>query len=223
MKIYNKLKNWNNRRKIRNKPKVFGIGANKTGTTSLKIAMRDLGFLVGNQRVAERFIYDWNKRDFKNIIKYCKKAEFFQDVPFSWPYTFIIMDQTFPNSKFILTVRDNADEWYQSLIKFHSKKWGKDGRIPTKEDLMEATYQWKGRPWETNRCIYSSPEEDPYNKEDLVDFYNSYVNSVLDYFKNRPDDLLVLNVANDNAYAKLIDFLGVTSEIKSFPWKKKSN
>lgn len=32
-----------------------------------------------------------------------------QDVPFSLPYTYVVMDQYFPRSKFILTVRYGSE------------------------------------------------------------------------------------------------------------------
>ena len=37
-------------KKYGNSPKIFGIGNNKTGTTSLEKAMRDFGYKVGEQR-----------------------------------------------------------------------------------------------------------------------------------------------------------------------------
>ncbi|MFW6046624.1 MAG: sulfotransferase [Candidatus Woesearchaeota archaeon] len=104
--------------------KVFCVGLNKTATKSLYSAMEDLGFKVGDQRVAEKLFDYWIRRDFKRFIRYCRKAEFFQDVPFSLPYTFIVMDQAFPGSKFILTVRDDEEQWYHSLTRFHEKLWG---------------------------------------------------------------------------------------------------
>jgi len=116
------------------KPKIFGIGNNKTGTTSLKAAMGELGFIVGHQRPAEKLMEDWAKRDFSPIISYCKSGQFFQDVPFSKPYTYVVLDHEFPGSKFILTVRGSPEQWYNSLTEFHAKLWGKNGRIPTKED-----------------------------------------------------------------------------------------
>lgn len=109
------------------KPKIFCIGKNKTGTTSLKAAMAELQYRVGVQRDAELLIHDWAIRDFRRIVRYCRSAEFFQDVPFSYPYTFIAMDQAFKGSKFILTVRDNPEQWYNSLVKFHSKLFGEGG------------------------------------------------------------------------------------------------
>ena len=60
-----------------NKQKVFCIGLNKTGTTSLEKAMKDFGFLVGDQRQGELLFRDWVKRDFKRLVKYCKTAVFF--------------------------------------------------------------------------------------------------------------------------------------------------
>lgn len=204
------------------KQKVFGIGNNKTGTTSLKAAMEELGYKTGDQRTAEELIDDWAKRDFKRIVQYCKTAQFFQDVPFSKPYTFVVLDHEFPGSKFILTVRDDPEQWYNSLVKFHSKKWGREGRIPTREDLQQATYLEKGRPWKANRLSYDTPEDDPYRKEILIQHYIDHNNSVKEYFRHRPDDLLVLNVAGKNAYQKLCDFLGMKPVGKTFPWKNKT-
>lgn len=204
------------------KQKVFGIGNNKTGTTSLKVAMEELGYIIGHQRTAELLSEDWGKRDFKRIIKYCRTAQFFQDVPFSKPYTFVVLDHEFPGSKFILTVRDNPEQWYHSLTDFHAKLWGRDGRVPTKEDLQNATYLYKGSPWDGNRRTYNTPEDDPYNKEILLQHYKDYNNSVMEYFRHRPDDLLVLNVSNEGAYRQLCDFLEVKPIREAFPWENKT-
>ncbi len=205
-----------------NKPKVFGIGNNKTGTTSLKNAMQDLGFKVGKQRPAERMHHDWAKRDFEPIVEFCKTAEFFQDIPFSKPFTFIALDQAYPNSKFILTVRDNPEQWYNSLTKFHTKLWGKEGKMPTKEDLKEATYIYKGWAWEMSRYDYETPENEPYNKEILIQSYIDYNRQVKDYFRYRQNDLLILNVSKPTAYQDLCEFLGVKSDKKDFPWANKT-
>lgn len=89
------------------KPKIFCVGLNKTGTTSLKKEMENLGYIVGDKKKGRNMIDFWAKREFKPIIRFCKTAEFFQDAPFSFPYTFIALDQAFPNSKFILLLRDS--------------------------------------------------------------------------------------------------------------------
>lgn len=205
------------------KQKVFCIGKNKTGTTSLKAAMRELGYLPGVQREAELLMEDWAKRDFTKLIKYCKTGDFFQDVPFSYPYTFIVMDQTFPGSKFILTQRDSAEQWYDSLVRFHSKIYGKNGKLPTKKDLQEATYIYKGRPWEMKLLRGLTPENDLYNKEILINEYEWHNKTVKDYFRHRPESLLMLNVAEKGAYTKLASFLGKKSDKTSFPWKNKTS
>lgn len=204
------------------KTKIFGIGANKTGTTSLKTAMKELGFVVGNQRTAELLFDDWSNEKFDRIIKYCHTAQFFQDVPFSLPGTYKVLDKNFPNSKFILTVRDSPEQWYKSLTSFHAKLWGKNGRVPTKDDLKNATYIYNGRPWHTNRRVFNTPEDDPYNKEILIDFYTSYISDVINYFKNRSNDFLMLNVSQKGAYKKLGDFVGKNTVRDEFPWKNKT-
>lgn len=75
--------------------------------------MKELGYDVGNQRVAELLVYDYAIRDFQKIVEYCNSADFFQDTPFSKPYTYVILDHEFPGSKFILTIRDSAEQWYK--------------------------------------------------------------------------------------------------------------
>lgn len=206
------------------RPKIFGIGANKTGTTSLKIAMKELGFTVGNQRSAENLIDDWARRDFTRIIRYCKTAEFFQDVPFSLDFTYVVLDHTFKGSKFILTIRDSPDQWYHSLVRFHSRMWGKnDGNPPTKQELQEGFYIYKGRPWHMNRLIRDTPETDLYNKDALIKAYTDRNETIKKYFRHRPEDLLVLNVAEENAYADLCQFLGIKKKRDTFPWRNKTS
>jgi hypothetical protein len=204
------------------KPKIFCVGCNKTGTTSLEKVFRDLGYQVGEQLKAERMLEDWAKRDFSNIITYCRSAQVFQDVPFSLLDTFKVMDQAFPKSRFILTVRDSAEQWYSSLIRFHGKMWA-NGRVPpTSDDLKNAMYIYKGRPWEANRMLFNTPEDNPYEKNTLLAFYEKHNADVLEYFKGRPDDLLVLNVSKPGEYQRFCQFLGIVSDRMEFPWENKT-
>ena len=195
-----------NIRYISDKPKVFCIGLNKTGTTSMAKALKNLGFIVGNQTLAELLLDDWAKRDFRSLINYCYTAQAFQDIPFSLPYSFQALDGYFPNSKFILTIRDNPEQWYNSLVYFQSKIIGK-GEIPTISDRKKASYVYPGYLYKTFKWIYNTPEEDPYNKEMLVREYEFYNFLVQDYFKLRPKDLLVINLADAGSYQQLCEFL----------------
>ncbi|HEY6976873.1 MAG TPA: sulfotransferase [Chitinophagaceae bacterium] len=205
---------------LKNKQKIFCIGKNKTGTTSLTKAILDLGYIIGDQRKAERLIDYYKIRDFKQIIAYCKTAEFFQDVPFSWPFTFIAMDVAFPGSKFILTIRDSAEQWYNSLIKFHSHFWG-ESEVPTKEQLQNVTYCYKGWVWKANQILYNAPEDNPYQKDILINDYETHNLLVQKYFHYRQNDLLVLNIAQPDAYIKLCEFLKQKPLYERMPWKNK--
>ncbi|MFO7841297.1 MAG: sulfotransferase [Fidelibacterota bacterium] len=204
------------------KRKIFCIGMNKTGTTSLKEEMLLQGYPVGNQRRAERLIDDWAKRDFRRIIRHCRTAQFFQDVPFSYPYTFIVMDHAFPGSKFILTVRDSAEAWYDSVIRFHGKKWGRGNVPPTAEDLKHATYLYKGRPYHTRKLVYDVSDDDIYNKAVMLDHYRTHIRNVKDYFRHRPGDLLVINLKDRDSYPRFCEFLGIRQERDAFPWVNKT-
>lgn len=207
---------------VRNKTKIFCIGNNKTGTTSIKKAFLDLGFIVGNQREAEKLMPHYINGNYAPIINYCKTAQVFQDLPFSCPETYKYVDEAYPKSKFILTVRDSAEQWYNSLIRFHSIKFG-NGRVPTKQDLENAVYVWKGFPWEVFSHKYKTPEDDPYNKQILIDYYNSYNEGAIKYFAERPEDFIVINVGEKESYEKLMAFLDLKSPYAHFPWENKTS
>lgn len=188
--------------------KVFCIGRNKTGTTSLLEAMKTLGYRVGDQPRAERLVEDWGRRDFRKIVRYCRSADFFQDVPFSLNFTFQAVDQAFPNSRFILTVRDDADQWFRSLTRFHTKLFGK-GRLPTAKDMKEFSYRGRGWIWRAHRIIYDVDESNLYDRDRYVAHYEQHIDAVEDYFRGRPNDLLVLNLAQVDAMDRLGEFLGI--------------
>lgn len=211
-----------NRYRVRSNTKYFCIGRNKTGTTSIDQAFKDPNFIVGNQWKAEMLTDKYYSRsDYKKIIDYCKSAEVFQDVPFSLPETYKHLDAAYPGSKFILTLRDDAEQWYRSMTRFHAKKFGRDGNVPTIEDLKNATYVRKGFMYITVQ-VHGTPDNDPYNKEIMIKHYHDHNNHVISYFSDRPDDLLVLNLSEPDAYLRFTSFIGVESDQEDFPWENKT-
>ena len=70
--------------------------------------------------------------------------------------------------------------------------------------------------------VHGTPEDDPYNKEIMITHYNHYNESVIDYFKNRPSDLLVLNLVEKGAYQRFVKFIGAQSDSSDFPWENKT-
>jgi hypothetical protein len=195
----------------KSKGKIFCIGQNKTGTSSLEVALANLGYKPGNQEKGEKLLKDWATRDFRKIVKLCKTGDFFQDVPFSNDYTYIAMDCSFPGSKFILTIRDNKNQWYESLTRFHTRVIGKD-RLPTPRDLKEHRYRdkefFRGYLWDAQVLKYGIDESTLYDYEIYTAKYELHNSQVLEYFRYRQDDLLVLNVAKPKSMERLFNFLG---------------
>lgn len=186
--------------------KVFCVGCNKTGTTSLGAALESLGYRLGDQHAAERLIEDWARRDFSRLLTYCESADAFQDVPFSLANTYAALDEAFPNSKFILTVRDSAGEWFDSLTRFHTKLIGV-GRLPTAADLQEFAYLEPGWLWMAHKLIFCVDESTLYQRELYERHYEAHNRAVKEYFCNRPRDLLILNLGQPDALESLCRFL----------------
>ena len=190
---------------IRRTPKVFCIGRNKTGTTSLAAALRAMGYRLGNQARAELLMEDWAQRDFRRIVRLCRQAEAFQDVPFSLPYTYQAVDAAFPGSRFVLTIRDDPRTWYESVIRFHTKRLGGP---PTAEALKRDPYRAPGWIWRNQHLIYGTDEASVFDRDVFVRHYERHNADVVEYFRHRPDDLLVVNLSDEGAGERLSAFLG---------------
>lgn len=207
----------------RGRKKIFCVGFNKTGTTSLKRAFQDLDYTVADQQRAESLAAKhYFNGAYDSIIKFCRTAEVFQDVPFSCPDAYKIFDSAYPSSKFILTVRDTPDQWYQSITRFHSKLFGKSGAIPTESDLRAASHITQGFMHDYIFSVYGTPKNDPYNKDIMVQCYKKHIQEVKKYFSDRPEDLIVINVGKEGEYKRLVEFLGVRSDKNDFPWENRT-
>ncbi len=171
-KIKNKVQREYKKHTLKGEPKIFCIGRNKTGTTSFKKAFQDLGFSVGNQRKAEKLLREYKVQNFNPIIDYCKTAQVFQDFPFSFPKTYKHLDQAFPHAKFVLTIRDSPEQGYHSYLRHQTKLFGKDGNLPTIEDLKNAPYVWKGWSWEIKNIYRNiTSNQEIYEKERYIQNY----------------------------------------------------
>ena len=202
--------------------KVFCIGLSRTGTTSLEQALNNLGYRLGDQHQGELLLPQYSVRNFRPIVEFCLTADAFQDAPFSFPFTYLALDQSFPNAKFILSIRDDSDQWYRSLVRYHSNLFG-GGRVPTKDDLVRATYSYPGFVWESVKVLLnaSEEEEDIYNKSRLVSYYDRHNGNVRDYFRTK-SNLLEINVSDKDAYGKFCEFLGREPIAAGFPWLNSS-
>ena len=205
---------------VKDKQKIFCIGQNKTGTTSLLKAFQELRFIAARETESAKLLDAYLRKDFDRIIKFCRQAQVFEDVPFSLPETYKHLDKAYPNSKFILSVRSSSDQWYTSVVNFLSKLFGK-GSIPTIEDLKNARYIEKGWVWKLFQEMYNTDESDLFNKNRLIEKYEGQNKEVIEYFGKR-DCLLVLNLEEEGSYIKFCNFIGVESDKKSFPWVHKT-
>ncbi len=211
---------------IKNKSysKIFVIGFGKTGTTSLKKTLENFGFIVGNQAVAEVLSEDWSIGRSDRIIRYCHTAEAFQDFPFMMPGLYKLLDQKFPNSKFILTVRDSPEQWFSSLTKFHSKIFSSNKEaLPSIQDLENAFYRYKGWTLDVFKFFWNYPDVSLYDEQAYKRKYSRHISEVNEYFLGRVNDFLEINLSRENDFIRLCDFLSVETDLLDFPWENKTN
>jgi hypothetical protein len=176
------------------RPKVFGIGFHKTGTTSLRDALKILGYRVTGPNFAaeEKLGDDLPER----AAKLAEEYDAFQDNP--WPILFRQMDERFPGSKFVLTVRD-ADRWYASALR----------HFGTRESPRRKLIYGVGSP-AGNEAIYKRR-------------FLAHNQEVVDYFADRPNDILIMDVTKGDGWELLCPFLGHPIPDSPFPHSNLSN
>ena len=183
------------------KPKVFVIGLNKTGTTSLGNALRILGYrtLGWGDFISRKLFHDWYSGNLQPLIQCSTKYDAFEDLP--WPFAYEEMTTIYPDAKFILTVRENEETWWQSIAR-HTEK----------------------RVWIGHKLIYGSYFA-TNDKATYIELYLSHRQRVHEFFKNQPERLLEVNIDDESAnWDKLCEFLGCSTVPKSaFPKSNTKN
>ncbi|MGB8687980.1 MAG: sulfotransferase [Microcoleus sp.] len=200
---------------------MFCVGMNKTGTLSLKTALIELGFQFAPQFPAEMMLKDWAERRFDKLINFCYDYQCFKDIPFSLPYTFQTLDTYFPNSKFILTIRDNSQVWFESIKRFHGKLFSQ-GKSPSWEDMDSASYVYQGWMAEASKYIFQADEHGLYDRSRYIEVYEFHNQMVREYFRYRSNALLVINIASEESYDQLCKFLNLSPLREEFPHLNKN-
>lgn len=180
--------------------KVFNVGAHRTGSGSFQLAMVELEFkCFMDQSISYRYFPPSMHQCEEYIEKFIKdrkrdfeKNNFFGDSPFNLGENYKHLDKAFPGSKFILTIRD-PNNWYNSILRWARIKY---------YDIM-----------------YNFTK---VSKEEVIKQYMDRNKAVMEYFKDRPSDLLVMCVEKGDGYPKLCRFLNLPCNEKPFPHNHKT-
>jgi len=175
--------------------KVFCIGLHKTGTASLREALKILGYKKWCDS-HDYLLKNIKKNDWKSVFDIVKKYDGFKGWP--WAVIYKQLDINFPNSKFILTIRDE-DSWIKSsLLHF----W--DEETPMRRWIFG----------------YGAPRG---HEKDYIYKLRSHNCEVKDYFKRRLNDLLIINLIEEkNKWEKICKFLDKDIPNCKFPHYNKS-
>lgn len=210
--------------------KLFGIGANKTGTTTLEYLARKIYGLKSNQRPGVASIHQLIEGNYRGFIDHMNHHDFHQDVPASIKSFYVALDALFPNSKFILTTRD-SDKWFESFFNFYYKRairpyinpeYSKQNHpIFPGHDKRWFFYAYKHELSSLNSLKCTSPENESHLKNEILSTpfreqcilnYENRNNEIQNYFTGRPKDLLVIDISEKNLYKKINTFLGIKEE-----------
>jgi hypothetical protein len=170
--------------------RVFGIGAARTGTSSLGRALVLLGFrhTSWDPQLWEAF----ERGDYDPVFVVADRYESFEDGPWNGRDFYRDLDDRYPRSKFVLTVRA-PETWLRSHERHFSSAGS--GGIPERYWIHD----------------YAA------RREAILRDYERRNGDVRAYFASRPDDLLVLDVVGGEGWERLCPFLGLNAPTEPFP------
>ncbi len=176
--------------------KIIGTGFQKTGTSTLREALKILGYSVKD--TTPRALIPILRGNWKRIEKMLEGYDAVEDTP--WFMIYRELDSCFPGSKFILTLRD-PESWYKSVSKHI-------GNLPA------AHHEW----------IYGRGKGIPaQHRENTIETYNRHNAEVKTYFAERPDDLLVVDFTKGDGWKELCAFLECEVPDVPFPHYNKTS
>ncbi|MBW2313900.1 MAG: hypothetical protein JRH10_06890 [Deltaproteobacteria bacterium] len=178
--------------------RVFGIGMNKTGTTSLKrcFGALDLYPIAPNalesaeMKEAVRGLFE--QGDYEPILKLAANYRSFEDRPWNVWEMYQRLDERFPDSRFILTVRE-PESWWRS-----TGRW-----ITVVKPRMAKKYL---------RHLGAAS----LAKADMIAAYEQYNEGVIEHFAGT-DKLLVIDFEKGQGWPELCGFLGLPVPEAAFP------
>lgn len=171
--------------------KIFAIGAHKTATRSLFYALQTLGYRTTHWENHEIITKSFIRNIFTS--SYINNFDALTDLPV--PLFYKKLDKVYPQSKFIITVRD-VDSWIASV----------ENMIGERDLVLEEYLFYKIK---------------KFNKDKFIKKYLEHNTNVIKYFDKRPQDLLLLNITMGDGWNKLCNFLKKEIPKENFPYKNK--
>jgi hypothetical protein len=156
--------------------KIFCIGLPKTGTCSLDMALMKLGFKTWHNPAKLKV-----SRQFDGTFDFRAGLQGIDAVLNSFERIYPVLDEKFPDSRFILTVRDK-------------EKWLRSSRAHFKKPQAKQPKGGKLTRCNLNRIdVYGCFR---YNRTQFEFIFDSHIRNVLQYFKDKPEKLLVLDLCD---------------------------
>ena len=176
--------------------KVIGVGFQKTGTTSLRDALRVLGYRVGDNN--HQMLWPILHGNWARVFRKLQGFDAVEDNP--WPLIYKEIDAQIPGCKFILTVRE-PESWFQSV----SRHIG---------DLRDPMHEW----------VYGLEKGLPKDhKANTLNAFEAHNAEVREHFRDRPNDLLVIDFTAGAGWSELCQFLGCEVPDVPFPHANNKN
>ena len=167
--------------------KVFCIGLSRTGTTSITVALHELGYIAHHQCHA---LVEHGVAGAPRVNRYWADAlDAHADIA---PATvFEELAKAYPDARFVLTRREPR-AWARAMVRFCSKF----RLILASQPVATMFADIYGQGWSS------------YTQDEWVRVYENHERRVSAVFASAPHRLLKLDIVNGDGWAPLCDFLG---------------
>jgi hypothetical protein len=125
------------------------------------------------------------------------------------PILYKELDASYPGSRFILTLR-NEQKWLESVRKMWDPAYNSTRRL---WDVYPISHT-------LHNALYGRVDFDP---ETMINRYRQHNLEVRKYFRDRPGDLLVMDMEAGAGWSELCAFIGIDQPIVPYPTEYKTS
>ena len=162
--------------------RIVGVGLNKTGTKTLAHYLKGLGMRHRSFEYDAFQLYRQGRTT--ELLDSMEGFDSFEDWP--WPLIWRQIEERYPDTRFILTVRKDADTWYRSLCHMAV-------RMGPLKDYEQHIYG------------YAMPQG---RRREHIDYYERHNQEVMEHFAGQSDRFVRICWEEPGALAALSEFLG---------------
>ena len=213
------------------KSNIVGIGLNKSGTSSFRDTMAEQGYSPFLEHYGHQYLLqDVHNGNIYSTLSFLDSPLYnlYEDLPFSLTGFYKELYKYRPQDYYVLTIRDDVEQWVDSAIRFYKKDLSKiDGFKDDKVHVIKNNTTNKikyTKNYLTIQMLNWGITSDKNLESKLKDVYNKHLDDTTNFFESKfNSNFVVINVSKKKELKRLSKIMDFNCSYDDFLWVNKGS